>query len=81
MDETTAQPTETRSKPWPKVVLLDCQTGDEGWEAYDVKTGSVLPNTTPNIAPPYRSTVILIRFENHWGVKEIKVDRSRTCSV
>jgi hypothetical protein len=66
--------------PWPTVTLRDCATEGSNWQAYDIKAGAVLPQTTPTIPPPYASTVTMILFKNKWGVQKVKVDASRTCT-
>jgi hypothetical protein len=68
------------ASPWPAVVLTDCQTNNENWRVYNVKTGAVLPRTTPSIPPPYVATATVILYKNRWGVSKITVDTSRTCT-
>ena len=69
------------ASPWPTVILSDCLTGGKDWVAHNAKSGAALPTTTPSIAPPYRSTVTVIEFENRWGVRDIKLDSSATCTA
>jgi hypothetical protein len=69
------------AKPYPKVVLTNCQTPAPTWRAYDRKTGKDLPEPSVSVPPPYLLTVEVIQYDSHWGVQKIDGDRSRTCTA
>jgi hypothetical protein len=70
------------AKPFPIVVLTDCPTAAVKWDAHDVKTGknAAVPPPAGTVPPPYRTTVQVINYKNHWGVAKITTDSGRTCS-
>ncbi len=68
------------AKPWPTVILSDCQTGGKDWRLYDSRTGKVQPRVKQKVSSPYQSTVTMIFFEKHWGIQKLTLDKSRTCS-
>ena len=69
------------AKPFPIVVLTDCPTPAVKWDAHDVKTGKNAAVAPPagTVPPPYRTTVQVINYKNHWGVAKITTDSGRTC--
>ncbi len=70
-----------QASPYPRVTLEDCETHGGNWRAYDTKSGTALPQSTPTMPPPYQSTITMILFQKHWGVEKIDVDASRTCEA
>jgi hypothetical protein len=68
------------AKPYPTVKLSDCPSDDSKWRLYNAVTGAVQPRATQKVSPPYRSSVTMIFYQNHWGVKRVVLDSSRTCT-
>jgi hypothetical protein len=70
------------AKPFPIVVLTDCPTPAVNRAALDVKTGktAAVPPPAGTVPPPYRTTVQVINYKNHWGVAKITTDSGRKCS-
>jgi hypothetical protein len=68
----------TTAKPYPTVVLSNCPTPSPSWVAYQVVTGKAIPYTQPKVKPPYRSEVVVIYHQRHWGVQKTTVDSSKT---
>jgi hypothetical protein len=68
------------AKPYPTVQLSDCPGDDSEWRLYNAATGAVQPRATQKVSPPYRSSVTVIFYEKHWGVKKVVLDSSRTCT-
>lgn len=72
------------ARPYPNVVLTDCATTTGSWLPYQAKSGKPVPTILPTgvtAPPPYRTTVTVIYYKKHWGVRLINVDRSTTCSA
>lgn len=69
------------AKPYPTVVLSNCPTPSPSWVAYQVGTGKAVPYTQPKVKPPYRSEVVVIYYQSHWGVQKTTVDSSKTCAA
>jgi hypothetical protein len=69
-------------KPYPTVVLKDCPTPTPTWRIYDAKTGKAMTMTLPpgTQPTPYLSTIEVIYYQGHWGVRKIDADTSRTCT-
>jgi hypothetical protein len=67
------------AKPFPIVVLTDCPTHAGKWVAHDGKNAAV-PPPAGAVPAPYRTTVQVINYKNHWGVAKITTDSGRTCS-
>lgn len=70
-----------KAKPYPQVILLDCQTPAPTWEKYVIKTGKSVPAANGPVPPPYELTVTLIYLDGHWGPQKVTADRSRTCTA
>jgi len=69
------------AKPWPTVLLTDCQAGGD-WDEYVIKTGKRVPDAgNGKIPPPYLITAKMIYYEKHWGIQSTTADKSRTCTV
>lgn len=68
------------AKPYPKVVLSNCETPAPSWREYVVKTGKVVPEAN-QVPPPYRTTIEIIYYDKHWGVSKVTVDRTKTCTA
>jgi hypothetical protein len=70
-----------KAKPWPTVMLTDCQTGGD-WDEYVIKTGKRVPLAdNDKVSPPYLITIKMIYYEGHWGAQTITADKSRTCTA
>ena len=67
------------AQPWPTVTLSDCQTGQDGWQAFDTRTNKPVPNQEPRIPSPYGAIVTMVYNQQHWGVNSIKMDEDRKC--
>ena len=72
---------ELDAKPYPRVVLLDCQTPAPTWEKYLTKTGKSVPSANGKVPPPYELTVEVIYYEGRWGASTVSSDKSRTCTA
>ena len=69
------------AKPWPTVMLTDCQTGGD-WDEYVIKTGKRVPSAeSGDVSPPYLITIKMIYYDGHWGVQSTTADKSRTCTA
>ena len=66
------------TKP-PEVVLSDCPTAPASWQTYNVSNGKIAPNVKPKIPPPYRSRVVMVYKQSHWGVLSARDDTTKTC--
>ena len=69
------------AKPYPMVVLTNCDTPAPSWREYVVKTGKLVPQANGSVPPPYLLTVEVIYYAKHWGVSKVSADKSRTCTV
>jgi len=56
------------AKPWPTIMLTDCQTGGD-WDEYVIKTGKRVPSENGKVPPPYLITVKMIYYKDHWGAQ------------
>lgn len=74
---------ELDAKPYPTVVLKDCPTPTPTWRIYDATTGKAMTMTLPpgTQPTPYLSTIEVIYYQGHWGVRKIDADTSRTCTA
>jgi hypothetical protein len=68
------------AKPYPKVVLTNCQTPAPTRRVYDLQTGKDVPQPSESVPSPYLLTVKAIQYKGHWGVQKIDADTSRTCT-
>jgi hypothetical protein len=68
-----------KATPWPRVTLTDCRTTPD-WHIYKTSSGKQVPEPTVTVAPPYRSTIVVIYYKKRWGVYSFKADASETCS-
>jgi hypothetical protein len=66
--------------PYPTVILDNCAKVSSDWRAYDVRNGEVLPTATDGASPPHLYTITMIEYRKHWGVQNIAVDESKTCT-
>ena len=66
-------------KPYPMVVLTDCQTAAPTWRLYVLKTGEEVPDAKASVPPPYELTVEVIKVDGRWGPWKVTADTSRTC--
>jgi len=67
------------AKPYPTVMLADCQTTDSDWQAYD-QAGHQLPAAPASAPPPYLISAKMIYYKGHWGLQETTADTSHTCT-
>lgn len=65
------------AKPYPKVVLSNCETPAPMWREYVIKTGKVVPEAN-QVPPPYRVTIEVIYYEKHWGAYKVAIDRTKS---
>jgi hypothetical protein len=66
----------------PEVILRDCalaSTSDPFVE-YNVDTGKVIPQPTPNVPPPYAQTAKLFKINGTWQMTSYTTDATKTCS-
>jgi hypothetical protein len=69
------------ASPYPSVYLSDCPTAPVDWRAVAVTPGPPpTQKTASGPPPPYRVSVQMIFYKNHWGAYKITTDKSRTCS-
>jgi hypothetical protein len=68
-----------QAKPYPTVVLKDCQTPAPNWRSYVVETGDEVPDATQSPPPPFEITVTVIFYKERWGPQKSSTDTSRTC--
>lgn len=67
--------------PYPMITLSDCPTAPPNWRVVAVTAGP--PPTVKSSAPakpPYQSTAQVIFYEKRWGVYQVTLNQSRTCS-
>lgn len=75
------QSVDMKAKPYPKVVLTDCQTPAPDWHAYRLATGKRVPEPSSSIPRPWLITATIIYYKGRWGMAEASSDESRTCTV
>lgn len=76
----TVKSVDLAAKPYPKVVLTDCQTEAPNWRLYYLETSKVAPKAKEKVPGPYLATVEVIKVRGRWGASTIEVDKSRTCT-
>jgi len=47
---------------------------------YNVDTGKVVPQPTPNVPPPYAQTAKLFKINGAWQMTSYTTDATKTCS-
>jgi hypothetical protein len=77
----TVTKVELEAKPYPTVILHDCQSPAPDWRAYVTDTGELVPRPSTTIQPPYLVTAKMIFYRGHWGLQSTSTDSSRTCSA
>jgi hypothetical protein len=70
---------EPDANPWPMVTLSDCRTGQDGWRAFDTRTGKPVAEQVPS-SPASRSTVTVIYYHQRWGVNTIVSNPTPSCA-
>jgi hypothetical protein len=70
---------ELDTKPYPTVMLTDCQSPTSDWDEYD-QAGNRVPNAPATASPPYLVTAKMIYYKDHWGLQSTTADTSRTCT-
>ena len=71
---------EPGAKPYPLVMLSDCQTLTSDWNEYVTATGKRVPVASASVPPPYEITAKVVYYKGHWGLQSTTTDTSRTCT-
>lgn len=69
------------AQPYPTVTLTDCPTAPASWNAYYRATGKPVTDKPGQVKPPHLTTVTVIFYQKHWGVKKLTANASRTCTA
>ena len=68
------------AKPYPKVVLTDCQEQTD-WNQYVTGTDRKVPVASASVAPPYLITGTMIYYQGRWGLQSTTTATDRTCTA